>query len=349
MDENEKIILESLSTALSNEQPETLEATISIMLNKINLYLKTLDIEFLEINNRYEQIVAQNSDLEEASQRYMLYKEIKNNEIKMNRITEIIIKGYSLIEEIRKFFTNETIVYGVATGTGNYLYEANFTFEQLSNFIRLDINTSKTNVYSMLVLRLYDKTGLNKAIKDIQTIQNQGKNAENVLSNSISEASSVYSAVYRFAGESEKTSYGRAHEAYKMILRKRQSSGYGNRVPPPVRIDTIRNAFNAVSQDSVPFYKGGDYNNIQYKAWLNSPATVIKTSGVKETLTTIQKIFQSFIDTGKKKQLSNSLKSFFLKDIKKDCVDKIEKEAVKIAKEYLDNVIENFSPNVILT
>lgn len=346
MDENEKIILESLSTALSNEQPVTLEATIAIMLKQINSYLKILDYEFLNINNRYEQIIAQNSDLAESAQKYMLYKEIKNNEVMMNRITNIITKGYILIENIRNFFTNETIIYGIASGTEKYLYEANFTFEQLSKFIKLDINTGKNNVYSMLVLRLSNKTGLNQEIKKIQA---QGQSAEVTLTNSISEASTIYSAIYRFAGENAKTTYGRAYEAYKMIVRKRQASGYGNRIPPPVRIDTIRNAFNSVASDNIPFYKGGDYNNIQYKAWINSPATVIKTTGIKEALINIQKIFQAFINTGKKKELSNNLKSFFLKDLKKDCVDKVEKDAVKVAKEYLDNVIENFSPDMVLT
>lgn len=223
-----------------------------------------------------------NINVSEIGMRYWAMKELQKRE---GDLAEILKQGYIYIEAIRKAITGQETEYLVATKRYGTLVEGKATLTEILNSASLSIDT-RASYDSMLKLRLTRQPEILKSDEADRT----------VIANSVSESSSVFSAVYNYfaasSGQVPKVNKGNAYETYRLILAERQGN---NRLPPPITIETIEAAYAAVKGNTLPFYKGGDIGMVQVKYFGGSAPSLVTMKTLQEVLGKTIQLFDELI------------------------------------------------------
>lgn len=227
-----------------------------------------------------------NINVSEIGMRYWAMKELQKRE---GDLGEILKQGYVYVEAIRKAITGQETEYLVATKRYGTLVEGKATLTEILNSASLAIDT-RASYDSMLKLRLTRQPTILKSDEADRT----------KIATSVSESSSVFSAVYNYfaasSGQVPKVNKGNAYETYRLILAERQGN---NRLPPPITIDTIETAYAAVKGNTLPFYKGGDIGMVQIKYFGGSAPSLVTMKTIQEVLTKAIQLFDDLISGAK--------------------------------------------------
>ena len=324
---NKKIIADTLAAAMEEPTFEKTRELLISVIEKLKNYLNSLDSFYDIVEKGSGEIIQamRAAEAKESAISYALYKEFKdkkNNEI---GIDSLLQDGYRLLDEIREFFTGETIVYQIGVESKGVLYENQLTIDEILQYSMV-MSESRAQINNLFKLRMTNKSGL------IDFLKNKAETTE--IS---TDRSTVYSAIREFLYESTdgtKKNFGNAYEAYQLIVARRQGK---NTIPPPVTKNEIVDTLVEVRKNTASSMKGGDYLNMQIKFFEGAPS-LITTSLIRKTIQKLIKSLENFIQRGNATTLRNNLKKIFIKDLKK-VSDDVEREAIEKATKKLTEVI----------
>lgn len=324
---NVEAIRTALAEALSAPSEQATKEYLQRVENILESYLNNL-------NNFYYQIEAQSRPIIEqyesanADTKTISYAVFKHLNYVDGEVEHLLKEGYVLMDEIRHFFTGETITYQIGIPYRGTLYEQSITLEELLKYTKIDFNT-KSKIDNIFKLRMTNKKGMREAFQENSS----------VVKTSVQDGSTVYSAVWHYinspGADPRNKNLGNAYEVYRVLIAKRQNS---NKIPPEVTAEMIESAFTEVRSNVASSIKGGDFLTSQIKYFASAPS-LATTSLIRTTLQDVRDMFKNFLSTSNISSFKQSIKEMFLKDV--SLVDNLEKDAVILAEEKIDQIFAN--------
>lgn len=338
MDENQNIIQQVLAEEMVKDSENyassfiyELLLMIQPYLNKIKDFKNQINIDLNRINNSYSAV--------DANPTVISYAMLKELNFCTSEVTDMLREGELLIDQIRSFFTGETITYEVGFTYHGNLYETSMSMEEFLNQTKMDLNTRST-LNNFLKLRL----GTTSKGRFLEKLQENPNNK--IVMTSLSDSSSVYSAVYKYinnkaSAKGKKVNLGNAYEVYKVIVARR---GGQNKIPPEIDADLIDNTIQEVMSNTISGVKGGDYLNMQIKFFGKSAPSLATLNTLVITLQTVYDSLSAYLKDMNAEQLKSNLQELFIKDknLSKAALE-IEEEARLQSIEYLDNIIDSLN------
>ena len=334
MDENVQIILNTLSEAMAAATPQATQFALSSVVNELQKYLDSLDNFYVNLESNSRPIIDMYREMG-ATEATIAYAVSRQSDYS-TQAEELLKTGYSLINQIRQFFTNEEIIYRVGIENNGRLYETNLKESELLRFIRAEDNQKMTNIDNLFKLRMYNKAGLTEYIKS----------HDNTVETAVNEGSTIYSRVRRYIhlnNNSNQKNVGQVYEVYASLVAER-----GGNNKSRIQADTIRKAFDRVKKNSATFIKGGDYLNMQMKFFGGSAPSIASTQRIRQDIQNFVNYLNDFLRNKNTASLTSNLKQLFIKDPKtQQCADAAEREASRQAIKYLNEVAKNLSIEVV--
>ena len=324
---NAEIIRVALSEALSSPSEKTTKEYLQRVWSTLDNYLNNL-------NNFYYQIEAQSRPIIEqyesanADTKTISYAVFKHLNYVDGEVEQLLKEGYVLMDEIRQFFTGETITYQIGIPYRGTLYEQSISLEELLKYTKIDFNT-KSKIDNIFKLRMSNKKGMREAFQQ----------SSSTVQTNVQDGSTVYSAIWHYinapGADPRNKNLGNAYEVYRVLVAKRQNS---NKIPPEVTAEMIESAFTEVRSNTASSVKGGDFLTSQIKYFSSAPS-LATTSLIRTTLQDIRDMFKSFLSSANTSAFKQSIKEMFLKDA--TTVDNLERDAISIAEERIDQIFTN--------
>lgn len=283
-------------------------------------YGKTID--------RYEKLgMAKESAIVQAFTTGKYENKIEKEREKMKNL---ILLQYQVVNKIRKKLTNQTITYIIGSGNEENqsgIIEAHVTFDELKEYLRF--NSTKYTVHILASTKNVSKMIANQ--------QGEEEKLKEDMEEFISGASTLYSAVYRYYQKrrldpnQKKASWGHMYQAYRLLL---AISKDGNKWKP--QTNTIKKAFSRVLSGGGKggsFSAGGDVLSYQVKSGIHENPDLISFNSTSNAITDLVIALEEYINSNNKKALKKML-------IRSHGSEKIFKQAHKKATKYLDNILK---------
>jgi hypothetical protein len=336
MNNNVEIILNALAEAAAAPTPELTRQSLQKVIDNLKKYLNQLELFYTNLEAISRPIIEQYREVNatDTTISYALFKKLSYSD---TEIENLLKTGYILMDEIRSFFTNETITYQIGLEYKGTLYEKQLTMGELLEYTHVEYNT-RSKIDNLFKLRMTNKKGLRESLQD----------SVNTVSTAVKDASTVYSAIRRYTLQSTNSkdrNKGNAYEVYRRFIVAR---GGKNRQPPPLPTDTeISNMFDEIRSNTAASTKGGDYLTQQIKYFGSAPS-LVTTSLIRKTLGEILVSLENFVENGNNESLENTIKNIFIKDSQlKETADAAEEEASNVATEHLKKIVESL--NITIT
>lgn len=329
---NTQVIMDTLHKAIAAQDPTIIKSNLQIVINELNLYLNKLNNFYEQLEDRSSPVINKYRALhaDETTVSYALFKQLSYNE---KEIEELLKEGYILLDQMRTFFTGETITYTIGLPYRGTLYEKTMSMEEMLNYAHAEFGT-KSKIDNLFKLRMTNKKGLRESLQADQS----------TIVSSMNGASSVWSTIWHYihsdSVNSKNKNLGNAYEVYRVIVAKRGT----NEIPPPgPDINEIESIFDSVRSNTASSQKGGDFMTEQIKYFASAPS-LITTSLVRNTLNELLNIFNKYLATANSADFKEALSSLYLKDANKnEITDAIELEGIRISSETLNKVINNLN------
>lgn len=332
MTDNIRLIKNALSTAMSAATPQEVHKSLNVVTNRVANYVSRLDNFYTIMENESNDIISQYRQLnaDDNTVSYALFKELQYKE---DDIEALLKEGYTLMDELRYFFTGERITYQIGIPYRGKLYEQALTLEELLEYTHVSFNT-KAKIDNLFKLRMTNKADLRKAF--------QTKQKEMAISSK--DNTTVYGAVWTYLtgkkAEGVNINLGNAYEVYRVLLARRGS----NEIPPELTNETIADVFTEIRSNTASSAKGGDYGTSQIKYFSSAPS-LTTTSLLRGTLTDMVQILQTYLTNTNQPQFVESLKQLFLKTT--DSVsDQLEKDMLEAADKNIKDVVRQLGITV---
>ena len=257
-----KILSQELGQEVSTYSAET----ISLLISKINNYLKKIDLWNKRTTAYYNKMAQNDPDMKKELRRYIASKEM----IKIAPEIESFLKeGYQMIDIIREKITGEQIKYFIGVEYNGHLYEGYLSMEQILSMAKVTPQW-KGSLSSMVKLRL---SGTNKGtlaglLEDVGSFRD-----------SDNKHSTLYSAVRAYASSNGKTNKGNVYETYRALRSRYKSNNIA--VWDPDEFDAL---YLATRKNTGSFVTGGDILNDQIKFFGESVPSLASISTIRDTL-----------------------------------------------------------------
>lgn len=324
---NVEVIRTALAEALSSPSEQTTKIYLQQVWGALDNYLNSLNNFYYQIEAQSRPIIDQYESAN-ADKNTISYAVFKHLNYVDGEVEHLLKEGYILMDEIRHFFTGETITYQIGIPYRGTLYEQSITLEELLKYTKIDFNT-KSKIDNIFKLRMTNKKGMREAFQENSSI----------VKTSVQDGSTVYSAVWHYinspGADPRNKNLGNAYEVYRVLIAKRQNS---NKIPPEVTVEMIESAFTEVRSNVASSIKGGDFLTSQIKYFASAPS-LATTSLIRTTLQDVRDMFKNFLSTSNISSFKQSIKEMFLKDV--SLVDNLEKDAVILAEEKIDQIFAN--------
>lgn len=180
---NVEAIRTALAEALSAPSEQATKEHLQRVENILESYLNNLNNFYYQIEAQSRPIIEQYESVN-ADKKTISYAVFKHLNYADGEVEHLLKEGYVLMDEIRQFFTGETITYQIGIPYRGTLYEQSITLEELLKYTKIDFNT-KSKIDNIFKLRMSNKKGLREAFQD---------NSATIRTN-VQDGSTVYSAV----------------------------------------------------------------------------------------------------------------------------------------------------------
>ena len=293
---------------------------------KLDSYLSRLNNFYEGIERSVNDVVSTTAQID-ASPEYVNYAIFRKLTYEQSEVDSLLKEGYVLIDELRHFFTGETIKYQIGVEYYGNLYEFEMSMEQLLSYTSAVYNT-RSKVDNMFKLRMnVGKGDLIKAYVDSRSTvvsSLKGQTVYGVLSKQI---------------RAIKANRGNAYEAYRVYI-----SLHGNKIPPEVDLEEFTSILEEVRMNTASSVKGGDLGDTQIKLFAKSAPSLMTTNTIRITLQEVVNMFKSYSAGGGAGKLRSAIKATFTKNVGVDggakAVDiALEKEIDK----HLDKLLQKLS------
>lgn len=305
---------------LSLETNQFTKESSLIIRNQINSYLRLLDKLYSDINLQVIKAKKISKSIG-ANEEYMNYQIFKSLSYNQSAVNTLLTSGYSLIDQIRTFFTGEKITYTVGVEYYGTLYEFPMTMDQILSYSKATYNT-RAKVENAFKLRLSARK------KDLVDL---AQRHEQKLMSSMKDVSSVYSAVRKYTGV-KKLNQGNIYEAYRVYTQR-----YGFKVPPSFRTKQFDKILTEVQSNTASFVQGGDIGEEQIKFFGRSAPSLASTQTIRETLQIAKFLFHQLGTQGSDiNQVKNTIINTFTKG------QELDKATKKEIQKHLNEILQNF-------
>lgn len=250
------------------------------------------------------------------------------------QLTKLLSTGYELINEIRKIFTGQEIIYRIG-----------FISKVRGKQILKEYNIPVSMILEKAVFSLAHKGSMDNLVKlrikkpTNRELQERGIQAVNT-------GSTVWSAIQHFiqdAPESfkgQKVNMGNAYEAYLSYVKQTGA----NAIPPAsFDPDTFLDILEETKRNTVAWTQGGDIDDMQVKFFSSSPSlTTIAT--VRDTIKDLVEILQMYVNTSNTTTMFNALKDLFYTEEDKEKIENITEEEINNnVKDFLTTLQKNLT------
>lgn len=312
-----KILSQELGQEVSTYSAET----ISLLISKINNYLKKIDLWNKRTTAYYNKIAQGDPDMKEELKRYIASKQM----IKIAPEIENFLKeGYQMIDIIREKITGEQIKYFIGVEYKGHLYEGYLSMEQILDMAKVTPQW-KGSLSSMVKLRLI---GTNKGtLADLLEDVGSFRDSDN-------KYSTLYSAVRAYASSNGKTNRGNVYETYRALKSRYKSNDIPPAVWNPDEFDTL---YLATRKNTASFVTGGDILNDQIKFFGGTVPSLASISTIRNTLFT----FINLLSTLSGAALNESLNQLFNNN------PNIDKASLEVD-DFIDDVVDKQLLSLIL-
>ena len=307
---------QSIKKILSNELSQDISTysieTLSLLILKINNYLKKIELWNKRTTAYYNNTIWSDPDMKDEMKRYLTTKQM----IKvMPEIENLLKEGYQIIDIIREKITGEQIKYFIGVEYKGKLYEGYLSMEQILSMAKATPQW-KGSLSSTIKLRLsgVSKGDLSKLLEDVGSFREKDE-----------KHSTLYSAIRAYASSSGKTNQGNIYETYRALKTRYSSNTIPSAVWNPDEFDTL---YMATRKNTGSFVTGGDILNDQIKFFGGSAPSLASISTIRDTLT----IFVNSISTLSGIELVDSLNNLFNNT-------KVVSEAALTVDDYTDMII----------
>lgn len=338
MNENSNLIAQVLAEEMAKDSDNyaagfiyQLLLLIKPYLNKIQDFKEQINMDLNRINKAYSTV--------DANPTVINYAMLKELNFKTSDVTQMLQEGELLIDQLRSFFTGEVISYEVGFTYKGTLYETSMTLEDFLKQTKMDLNT-RSKLNNFLKLRI----GTTSKGRFLESLQSNPNNK--IVMTSLSDSSSVYSAIQKYLTNSPKTkgkkiNLGNAYEIYKVIVARR---GGQNKIPPEIDADLIDATIQEVLSNTASGTVGGDYLNMQIKFFGKSAPSLATLNTLSSTLQSLYDDLMEYYNTLDANALKANLQKLFIKDknMSKAALE-IEEEARLQSIEYLDKIIDSIN------
>ena len=304
-----KILSQELGQEISTYSAET----ISLLISKINNYLKKIDLWNKRTTAYYNKIAQNDPNMKEELKRYIASKQM----IKIApEIEDLLKEGYKIIDIIREKITGEQIKYFIGVEYKGHLYEGYLSMEQILDMAKVTPQW-KGSLSSMIKLRL---SGTNKrTLADLLEDVGSFRNSDN-------KHSTLYSAVRAYASSNGKTNQGNVYETYRALKSRYKSNDIPPAVWDPDEFDAL---YLATRKNTGSFVTGGDILNDQIKFFGGSVPSLASISTIRDTLFT----FTNLLSTLSGAALDESLNQLFNNN------SDIDKASLEVD-DFIDDVVD---------
>ena len=231
------------------------------------------------------------------------------------QISQLLIDGSILIQELRTFLTGETLRYQIAIMYYGNIYEFEVPESELLKHVNISYATKRTDFSKLFTLKLGAKGfGKGSLIKEWQSFQVSSGTGKMSTQN-------VFKSFLKNKNIGTKN-LGNIYEATKKYQyqkgRKSQSD-----------------VFSSITSNIISSTKGGDFDNIQYKFFGRSSPTLADMSVIVNTLEACQSLFTiAPIEMGAK------IREIFVKD-RSQVDSKIEQASLKEIDKHIDQLLQS--------
>lgn len=339
---NYQKIVGLLEQALAADTQPLIKSMLSTTVNQLQTYINELNNFYLDIGRQINPIVETYEDMQ-ADNPTISYAVLKQMNYNKEKIELLLKKGVLLIQEIRKVFTGESVLYriGITRGRSSTLYEYDLTLEEFLQYTKLD-KDSRAKLTSSFKLRAGAKGRIARDMKE----------RERQIDASLDEKggpSTVWSAVWRFVHSSTSTTSpkynkGNAYEVYQVLVSQR--GGKNTQPPPMVTNEIVKKAFQQVAANTASASLGGDLANMQLKFLGGSAASIIGTNQIRQTLSSVINSINNFINTSNVEEFKNSITNLFVKDKGQLMVDEVEQAGIEKIHEHIMKIFNHINKTI---
>ena len=288
--------------------------------------------------NRREQFM--NSTSPKEISRYLtkakedLQKQIKSRREEQTyaELKALFITGYKLVMTLREYFLNDSILYEVASETGNFTFE----IDEESFLEQSRASLSSLNLVlqdGQLNIDFVQKINIGKKLKEkaeesgYKIYENLGdENGSTFWSRGIRILHALQEEK-ELSGGSRGLNFGHFYEAYKYF--NGNEINFSRKDQPG---NTDYAAVMLALRNSNKFYKGGDVDNVQLKA---NEATITHISTIRKQLSDILKILTNK-QINARQQLSQIKESFVSSGAESSIEELIEKKRNEILQHFAE-------------
>ena len=310
-------------------------------LNQIAAILHQIDDNIETIRQRYiDDHIGFTRDGMPPSVNYIIFKEIQNYNLS---ITQTLKTGYTLVNTIRQFFTNEKIIYevGILKKKGREVQDFTVNEEDILKMSGLSYNSQATKIEDILKLNI---TKYGKVMSEKQK-------AESILDNDISNAKTIFGKVVKTLSNgkylpqlnNKKVNRGFIYETYKAVLAKRSYSNKNSQDLTPREIIKTYQKVSKTNFRGASFYSGGDFMNKQYKLLSTKPQIVSYNS--------LCLFMAKFISETEKYLATNNVQQYIdyltnnltQQQNGRQLLDRIARASANEARDFINTSIKNLS------
>lgn len=321
-----KEIKSLLVDAFTSESSVVVSNAFQQLAIKLDGYLSRLDNFYEGIERSVNDVVKTTAQIDAAPE-YVNYSIFRKISYEQSEVDALLKEGYILIDELRHFFTGETIKYQIGVEYYGNLYEFEMSIEQLLSHTAAVYNT-RSKVDNIFKLRMNVAKGdLIKAYVD----------SRSTVVSSI-KGKTVYSALSKQV-KAIKANRGNAYEAYRVYI-----SLHGNDIPPDVNLDEFMSILEEVRMNTASSVKGGDLGDTQIKLFAKSAPSLMTTNTIRITLKDVIAMLKEYSAGGEAGKLRTQIKSIFTKNASMDAgAQAIDVALDKEIDKHLDKLLQNLS------
>ena len=321
-----KEIKSLLVDAFTSESSIVVSNAFQQLAIKLDSYLSRLNNFYEGIERSVNDVVSATAQINAASE-YVNYSIFRKISYEQSEVDALLKEGYMLIDELRHFFTGETIKYQIGVEYYGNLYEFEMSMEQLLSHTSAVYNT-RSKVDNVFKLRMtVSKGDLIKAYVDSRSTVISAIKGE-----------TVYSALSKQVRDI-KANRGNAYEAYRVYV-----SLHGNKIPPDVDIDEFQSILEKVRSNTASSVKGGDLGDTQIKLFAKSAPSLMTTNTIRLTLQDVIAMLNEYSTGGGTEKLRTQIKSIFTKNASTDSsAQAVDVALDKEIDKYLDKLLQNLS------
>ena len=335
-----------ITDTASKDTKEALQNSFASLKISIDNYLNKLEQVESSLSNQKALINSTPNKRfsVEKSKRAEVLERVKEQIYSNQSIENLGVEGYTLLNQIRTFFTGENITYTLAyeNEQGNLIVQENVPVEIILNnaYLAYDHTTSVASISHLFKIKAHNQ----KIIQDLQRyLANSQEDNESEELDFQEGHSTLWSAIMSMAVDKaargdrgwRQINRGRLFELYYTLTK---SLGWDNHLGQNGLTQSqkiiIGQQYAKIRKDREGFYKGGDYENEQLKLLSAGDISLFANfNTLKKNLSQLNEAFNSnnYSNIEKKvKEIFLKKKSKFMSESERQHQDKIAEEIEKI-------------------